>query len=193
LFNFKIKTATKYTRGFSRTEEAYFITIITVGWLDIFTRLSQRSNIIRALQYCQENKGLEIYGYCIMSSHIHLLCKATNGFVLSDVMRDFKRLTSGKIIETIREEPQSRREWMLEYFSKACEHVKKEQKYKVWQNGYHAEHIYSNKFIRQKLDYIHNNPVKDRIVTLPEDYYYSSAGNYASLDNDLKVILLDSF
>jgi hypothetical protein len=111
---------------------------------------------------------------------------------LSDVMRDFKRLTSGKIIETIREEPQSRREWMLEYFSKACEHVKKEQKYKVWQNG-HAEHIYSNKFIRQKLDYIHNNPVKDRIVTLPEDYYYSSAGNYASLDNDLKVILLDSF
>jgi hypothetical protein len=52
-----------------------------------------------------------------MSSHIHLLCKATNGFVLSDVM-DFKRLTSGKIIETIREEPQSRREWMLEYFSK---------------------------------------------------------------------------
>jgi hypothetical protein len=39
-------------------------------------------------------------------------------------MRDFKRLTSGKIIETIREEPQSRREWMLEYFSKACEHVK---------------------------------------------------------------------
>jgi hypothetical protein len=59
-----------------------------------------------------------------MSSHIHLLCKATNGFVLSDVMRDFKR-PSGKIIETIREEPQSRREWMLEYFSKACEHVKK--------------------------------------------------------------------
>jgi hypothetical protein len=44
-----------------------------------------------------------------------------------------------------------------------------------------------------KLDYTHNNPVKDRIVTLPEDYYYSSAGNYASLDNDLKVILLDSF
>jgi hypothetical protein len=64
-----------------------------------------------------------------MSSHIHLLC-ATNGFVLSDVMRDFKRLTSGKIIETIREEPQSRREWMLEYFSKACEHVKKKQKKK---------------------------------------------------------------
>jgi hypothetical protein len=40
-------------------------------------------------------------------------------------MQDFKRLTSGKIIETIHEEPQSRREWMLEYLAKACEHVKK--------------------------------------------------------------------
>jgi hypothetical protein len=52
---------------------------------------------------------------------------------------------------------------MLEYFSKACEHVKKRTKYKVWQNGYHAEHIY-NKFIRQKLDYIHNNPVKIELL-----------------------------
>jgi REP element-mobilizing transposase RayT len=189
LFNFKIKMSTKYKA--TTTEEAYFVTITTVGWVDVFTRLSQKNNIIRALQYCQENKGLEIYGYCIMSSHIHLLCKATNGFILSDVMRDLKRFTSIKIIQTIQEEPESRREWMLEYFSKACEHLKKEQKYKVWQNGYHAEYIYSNKFIRQKLNYIHNNPVKDRIVTLAEDYYFSSARNYANLDNDLEVILLD--
>jgi REP element-mobilizing transposase RayT len=72
--------------------------------------LSQKNNIIRALQYCQENKGLEIDAYCIMTSHIHLLCKPTNGFILSDVMLDFKRFTSGKIIETIQEEPERRRE-----------------------------------------------------------------------------------
>jgi REP element-mobilizing transposase RayT len=174
-------------------EEAYFITITTVGWIDIFTRLNQKHIIINALKYCQENKGLEIYCYCLMSSHIHLLCKGTNGFILSDIMRDFKRHTSKSIIQTIQVEPESRREWMLAYFHKACEHLKKEQKYKVWQNGYHAEHIYSNKFIRQKLDYIHNNPVKDKIVTLPEDYYFSSARNYAKLDNDLEVVLLDLF
>jgi type 1 glutamine amidotransferase len=80
---------------------------------------------------------------------------------------------------------------MLEYFSKACEHVKKEQKYKVWQNGYHAEHIVINSYVKTRLHT--QQSCKDRIVTLPEDYYYSSAGNYASLDNDLKVILLDSF
>jgi hypothetical protein len=62
-----------------------------------------------------------------------------------------------------------------------------------WQNGYHAEHIFSNKFIKQKVDYIHFNPVKDKTVTSPEDYYFSSARNYAGLDNELEVILLNLF
>ena len=82
---------------------------------------------------------------------------------------------------------------MLEYFQKACQHLKKVQQFKVWQDGYHAEHIYSNLFIKQKIDYIHNNPVKEKIVTLPEDYYFSSARNYAELDYELDLILLDLF
>ena len=156
--------STKYKA--TTTEDAYFITITTVGWVDVFTRLNQKQIIIQALHYCQVQKGLEIYGYCIMHSHIHLLCKAINGFILSDVMRDFK---------------------------KACQHLKQEQQYNVWQNGYHAEHIYSNKFIKQKMDYIHNNPVNEKIVTMPEDYYFSSARNYAALENELEVVLLDLF
>jgi hypothetical protein len=108
-------------------------------------------------------------------------------------MRDFKKHTSKQIIKTIIEEPESRRDWLLDYFQKACEHLKREQQYKVWQNGYHAEIVETNWFIKQKVDYIHNNPVKDKIVTLPEDYFFSSARNYAGLDNDLEVILLDLF
>ena len=46
------------------TEECYFITITTVSWVDIFTRLNQKQNIIKSLKYCQEHKGLEIYAYC---------------------------------------------------------------------------------------------------------------------------------
>ncbi|WP_264559109.1 REP-associated tyrosine transposase [Flavobacterium sp. N2270] len=183
--------STKYKA--TTTEEAYFITITTVGWVDVFTRLNQKYVLIKALQYCQEEKSLEIYAYSIMSSHIHLLCKATNGIILSDIIRDFKKFTSKKIIQTIIEEPESRREWLLEYFQKSCEHLKRNQQYKVWQDGYHAENIYSNTFIQQKINYIHNNPVKEKIVTLPEDYYFSSARNYASLDNELKITTLDLF
>nr|WP_236023865.1 transposase [Flavobacterium flabelliforme] len=145
------------------------------------------------MQYCQEKKGLEIYAYCIMHSHIHLICKATNGFILSDVMRDFKRCTSKKIIQTIMDDPESRREWLLSYFEKVCEDLTRNQSYKVWQHGYHAEIIETNWFIKQKINYIHNNPVKDKIVTLPEVYYFSSARNYANLENELDVLILDLF
>ncbi len=68
-------------------ENAYFITITTIGWVDIFTRLNQNYVIVNALQYCQQSKNREIYGYCIMSSHIHMLCRAVNGTVLSDIIR----------------------------------------------------------------------------------------------------------
>ena len=51
----------------------------------------------------------------------------------------------------------------------------------------------STSFIKQKIDYIHNNPVKDKIVTLPEDYYFSSARNYAGLENELEIVFLDLF
>ena len=148
--------------------------------------------ITNALKHCQEKKGLELYAYCLMSSHLHILCKGTEGFILSDIMRDFKKFTSKQIVKTIQDEPESRREWMLEYFQKSCEHLKKEQ-YKVWQGGYHAEIVQSNWFIKQKINYIHNNPVKDKIVTLPEDYCFSSASNYVGLDYELEVILLGLF
>jgi hypothetical protein len=95
-----------------------------------------------------------------------------------------------------------RSQWLLAYFQKSCEHLKRNQQYKVWfasslfqarvaRNGYHAEIVETNWFIKQKVNYIYNNPVKDKIVTLPEDYYLSSARNYAGLENDLEVILLD--
>jgi len=174
-------------------DTGYFITITTVGWVDVFTRLKQKWVIINALEYCKKHKGLEIYAYCIMSSHIHLLCKAQDSYLLSNIMRDFKKYTSKKIIETIINHPESRREWMLDYFKSACSHLQRNQEYKVWQDGYHAEVCTSNKFIKQKIDYIHNNPVVDKIVENPEDYIFSSARNYAALDAALEVTILHIF
>jgi hypothetical protein len=122
-----------------------------------------------------------------------MLCKASEKETLSDVMRDFKKFTSKQIIKTIVEHPESRREWMLDYFNEACLHLKRKQKYKVWQNGYHAEHVYSNKFIKQKVNYIHQNPVVEKIVSRPEDYVFSSARNYADLENELEIVVLNLF
>lgn len=170
--------------------EAYFITTTIINWIDIFTRLNQKQLIVDSLVYCQKEKGLEIYAWVLMPSHLHMMCRVTGDVALSDVMRDFKKHTSKKIIELILNEPESRREWLLEQFSKACDHLAREQKYKVWQDGYHAEILQTNKFIYQKLNYIHNNPVEAGIVSNSWDYKYSSARNYADLDALLDVVVL---
>lgn len=162
----------------------------TVGWIDVFTRLNQKLAVVESLKYCQQHKGLIIYAWCLMPSHLHAIVQVTEDNKLTDVLRDLKKFTSKKIVKLISEEPESRKEWMLTEFQKACEHLKREQKYKVWQDGNHAENIFSNSFLRQKLDYIHQNPVKDMIVEQPWDYLFSSARNYAGLRSLLPVELV---
>ena len=122
-------------------DKAYFVTVTTVNWIDVFTRLNHKQTIIDSLKYCQKHKGLEIYAYVLMPSHLHMMCCAKEGFELPGIIRDFKKFTSKKIIQNIEEEPESRREWILELFSRACEHLKRKQAYKVWQDGYHAEEL----------------------------------------------------
>ena len=135
--------------------------------------------IIDSLKYCQEHKGLVIYAWCLMPSHLHLICSTESGQPVSDIMRDFKKFTSRALMNEIENGTESRREWLLRLFSEACGHLKREQNYKVWQNGYHAEELRSNKFIYQKLEYVHDNPVKDGVVSRAEDYLYCSAPAYA--------------
>ena len=180
--------STKYKA--TMPDVAYFVTITTVGWIDVFTRLRQKYLLVNSLAHCQKEKGLEIYAYCIMPGHMHMLCKARDELILSDIIRDFKKYTSKKIVQNIIEYPESRREWMLDLFLKACKHLKRDQKYKVWQDGYHAEIATSNWFIKQKINYIHQNPVAEKIVVFPEDYIFSSARNYAGLENELEVEVL---
>jgi len=182
--------STKYKA--TEIEKAYFITITTVGWVDVFTRLNQKYVIINALKHCQENKGLTIFAYCLMHSHLHLFCRSDSTFSLAEIMRDFKKFTSKKIIQTILEEPESRREWLIDYFKKSCEHLARPQTYKVWQDGYHAEEVFSNQWIREKINYIHQNPIQERVVTEQENYYFSSARNYADLDSalDIEVVFM---
>ena len=79
---------------------------------------------------------------------------------------------------------------MLELFAKAGEPLKRIKDYKFWLDGNQAKEIYGNSFLEQKLDYMHNNPVEEMIVTKPEEYLFCSARNYAELDNLLDVYLI---
>lgn len=168
----------------------YYITIATVGWVDIFTRRRNKEILIESLQYCQKNKGLELYGFCIMINHIHMICRAREGFQLSDILRDFKRHTAKHLFNSITGETESRREWILAILENAGSKNKKNKKYQVWRQDNHPIELYTNEVIDQKLDYIHNNPVEEGFVVHPEDYLFSSARNYANIDTLLEIDLL---
>jgi len=170
-------------------EKAYFLTMTVVGWIDVFTRKNHKLLIVNSLHYCQKEKGLEIYGWCLMSNHLHLIARATGKFSLSEILRDFKKFTSKKIVEQVINEPESRREWILRYFEFSGKYLKRIENYKFWQDGNHAEVIYSPRFFYQKLNYIHQNPVREMIVKNPEDYLFSSARNYAEMDALLDIVV----
>ena len=142
--------------------------------------------MIESLDYCIKNKGMILYGYVIMSNHIHLIIQSDEG-KLSDLIRDFKKFIAKSILEKIQNSPESRREWMLERFMLAAQGHTRNKKYQFWQYGNHAEEIYSNDFMWSKLDYIHLNPVRSGIVAKASDYIYSSASNY--IDNSGLLII----
>jgi REP element-mobilizing transposase RayT len=107
--------------------ETYFLTMTVVDWIDVFTRREHKLKILDSLRYCQENKGLIIYGWCLMSNHLHLLVAAKESFHLSDILRDFKKFTSKQLVLSINTEIESRRDWMLyrfEYAGKFMTNVK---------------------------------------------------------------------
>ena len=168
-------------------EGVYYLTFQIVYWIDVFTRKDYRDIIIDSLIYCQKEKGLEIYAYVIMSNHIHIIVRSRNGD-LSGVVRDFKKFTSKKIAEAINDNQESRKEWMLRLFTHSAKRQNKKGKYQIWTHENHAIELYGNDFMQQKVEYIHQNPVKSGIVENPEDYIYSSASSYACKEGLIEII-----
>jgi hypothetical protein len=105
---------------------------------------------------------------------------AVNGD-LSGVLRDLKKYTSKKIIVAIQENPvESRKDWMLNIFTEHGGKNNRNKDYQFWRQDNHPEELYSTKFVCQKRNYIHQNPVEAGIVEMPEHYLYSSAKDYSS-------------
>lgn len=181
------------TTGYQIKEQSglYYLTFQVVDWIDVFTRQVYKDIIIESLRYCQKNKGLQIFGFVIMSNHIHLIANSVDD-CLSDNVRDFKKVTSKNIIKEIKENPQeSRKEWMLNRFEYNANKHSRNENYQFWTQENHAIYLYSPNFTYEKLEYMHNNPVRAGIVQYPEHYLYSSARNYADMDSALDVIILD--
>lgn len=168
----------------------HFLTFTVCGWIDLFTRKAYRDILIDSFKYCQQEKGLEINAFVIMSNHVHLIARANGKNTLSDIVRDFKKFTHKKMIEIIESENESRRLWMLHQFKFYASRHKRNEVYQIWTNDNHPEECFTEDFTFVKLNYIHQNPVRAGIVLNAEEYIYSSAANYMGKKGILKVDLL---
>jgi REP element-mobilizing transposase RayT len=170
--------------------ELYFITFATVNWIDVFIRREYKDILIDSFRFCQKEKGLELFSWVIMTNHIHVIGRTKEGYNMSDVLRDFKKFTSAMLIKAIQDNPkESKKELMLAYFSKAGEFNNNNTKYQFWQQDNKPIILYTNEIIQQKINYIHDNPVRAGFVDLAEHYSYSSAMDYANKKGLLEVIV----
>ncbi len=172
---------------FHKPEAPYFISFATVNWVEVFTKDLYFEVLAESIRYCRKEKGMQVYAYCFMPNHVHLIFRSLEDNP-SGLIRDFKGFTSRKLVKIIQQNKnESRREWFLNKFKQAALNKSNVDKHQFWQHDNHPIELYSNWVIKQKIDYIHNNPVVAGLVSNPVDWKYSSAANYHGDQSVLEI------
>lgn len=151
----------------------HFLTCTVMEWLPVFTRPAAVGILLDSWRYQREHEALQLYGYVVMENHIHFVAQAQR---LDKCLAAFKSFTARRIIDHLES---SRAEYLLERFRFSKRAHKRDREYQFWQEGSHAELVFSEAMMREKLEYIHANPVKRGYVDREEQWRYSSARNYA--------------
>ncbi len=177
---------------FADQDKLYFISFAVINWIDLFIRKPYKDIIVNSLAHCQKEKGLELYGWCIMTSHVHLII-GTNDSPMQNIIRDLKRYTSETLHHAIRENNiESRREWLLWMMERAGKKNGNNINFQLWQQHNQPIELSDNKMAHQKLEYIHYNPVEAGFVLRQEDWLYSSAIDYHGGRGLLEIMFLDT-
>jgi REP element-mobilizing transposase RayT len=167
----------------------YFISFATVNWVDVFIRNEYQQIIVDSLNYCVKHKSLNIYAWVLMPNHIHLIANSDDED-LSSILRDFKRHTSSQLKSAIQSNiSESRRNWLVENFTRNSSQVNHKQDWIFWQSSNHPIELNTNEMIEQRLTYLHENPVKAGFVELPEHWFLSSARDYCGLKGLVECII----
>ena len=159
----------------------YFITATTVNWLPLFGNPHIAQVIFDSLLFLINAERITLISYVIMENHLHLVAAAGN---LSKEIANFKSYTARTAIDYYLRHDMHSILRQLAYHK--LDH-KTDREYQFWQEGSHPERILDEAMFKQKVDYIHHNPVLRGYVDKPEHWRYSSARNYADLEGLLPV------
>jgi len=149
----------------------HFITCTVLHWIPVFTRPETVEIILDSLRFLKQD-GLKIYAYVILENHLHLVAQSKH---LDRDMARFKSHTAKQLIQYLDQNRVTRILEQLAFYKKAHKH---DRAYQFWQEGLHAEWVQDDTMMLQKIEYIHQNPVKRGYVDKAEHWRYSSARNY---------------
>jgi putative transposase len=164
--------------------EPYFLTCTVVNWLPLFGNPKIAEIVIESLRFLHEQGRMSLHGYVVMENHLHLIASAGD---LRKELGDFKSFTARRCIDWFREH---RKEWVLRQLAFHKLPHKVDQEYQFWQEGAHPQLVQGEAMLREKLEYIHHNPVKRGYVDDPAHWRYSSHRNYMGLEGVLPVVSL---
>ena len=162
-------------------EYPYFLTDTIAGLIPAFSSRPFAEIVIDSLRFLQTHGRLEIYAYVLMENHMHLIASADD---LAKEMGDLKSYTARKIIDHL-EEYHAR--YTLKLLRALKPKHKTDREYRLWDEGSYPKQIQNREMMRQKVAYIHQNPVKRGYVDEAIHWRYSSARNYAGLPGLLDV------
>jgi putative transposase len=183
--------STKYK--FTDSEATYFVTATVVAWIDVFTRNDYKDVLLDSIRHCQKHQGLHVHAWILMPNHLHMIYSVAEEKDPALVLKNIKSFTALKIIDAvINNQKESRKGWMLDLFEKNGKANKSNFRFQFWQHENHPVLLDTNEMLEQRINYLHDNPVRAGFVTQPEDWLYSSAIDYYSENEKglLELVLL---
>jgi putative transposase len=163
-------------------DSPHFMTCTIVGWLAVFTRPEAVEIIYDSWRYLNEHKGFQLYGYVILENHLHLLASSPD---LAGAMKSFKMYTARHILDLLEERGAKVLLHQLQLLK--LQH-KTQSEYQLWQEGSKPKEISNDQMMEQKLEYMHQNPVKRGYVDETIHWRYSSARNYEGMEGLIEVV-----
>jgi len=162
-------------------DKPHFLTCTVMEWLPLFTRPALVEILLDCWRYQQAHQGLRLYGYVVLENHLHFIAQAPE---LSRCVSSFKSFAARRIIDQLAAQGAER---LLERLRFARRAHKLDRAYQLWQEGAHAELVYSPAVMREKFDYIHHNPLQRGYVDRAEHWRYSSARNHAGQQGLIEI------
>jgi putative transposase len=152
-----------------------FFTATCLNWQPLLASDSRKDIIMDSLRFMVRDKRIWLYGFVIMSNHIHLMWRRQDDWIHRSTEQIFLKFTAQQIkFRIIDSDPAE-----LQYYKS----TQRDRQYHFWERRPWKATMYNRRIAIQKLTYMHNNPVKAGLCALPEDYYYSSC-RYYELNSD---------